>query len=221
MQQIVLVAALTLFSLSTIPGPQPEWMAVADIGVLLFFAAEYVLRLWCAPNRRGYVFSFWGIVDFLAFAPMLFFQAFDTRAVRALRLVMVLRLLKIARYNKAIARMTRALADVRDELVVALMMAAIVLYLSAVGIWVFEHEAQPEAFGSVFHSLWWAVATLTTVGYGDVYPITVGGRIFTGLILVVGLAVVAVPTGLVSAAVMREDAKTERGGESDADIPSQ
>jgi voltage-gated potassium channel len=82
------------------------------------------------------------------------------------------------------------------------------LYLSAVGIYFFEHQAQPEQFKSVFHCLWWAVATLTTVGYGDVFPITAGGRIFTFFVLMVGLGIVAVPAGLVASALSqarRED----------------
>jgi voltage-gated potassium channel len=79
----------------------------------------------------------------------------------------------------------------------------LLLYLSAVGIYYFEHDAQPDLYSSVFHSLWWAVATLTTVGYGDVYPITVGGRIFTFLVLLVGLGVVSVPAGLVASALSK------------------
>ena len=208
-QQGVLMLALLLFSLTTLPGPMPAWLRAADIAVLMYFAAEYLLRLWAAPSRPGYAFSFWGVVDLLAFLPMLVFYTLDTRAIRALRLFQILRVLKFARYNRAIARMRAALSDIREELTVALVTAGIVLYLAAVGIWIFEREAQPEAFGSVFHCLWWAVATLTTVGYGDVYPITMGGRIFTGLILVIGLAVVAIPTGLVSAALTREDERED------------
>lgn len=208
-QQGLLLFALGLFSISTLPGEQYVWMRAANAAVVLCFAAEYGLRLWAAPDRRGYAFGFWGIVDFLAFAPMILFAAYDTRAIRALRFIQLLRLLKFARYTKAVARMQLAMAEVKDELIVAVVMAAIVLYLSAVGIWVFEHEAQPDKFGSVFHCLWWAIATLTTVGYGDVYPITLGGRIFTGVILVIGLAVVAIPTGVVSAALMREDREEE------------
>jgi voltage-gated potassium channel len=87
--------------------------------------------------------------------------------------------------------------------------ALIVLYLAGVGIYQFEHDAQPEVFSSVFHCLWWATTTLTTVGYGDAFPITAGGRIFTFFVLVVGLAIVAVPTGLMASALTqaRDDEK--------------
>ena len=84
---------------------------------------------------------------------------------------------------------------------------------AGVGIYYFEHEAQPEGFGSVFGSLWWAVATLRTVGYGDVYPITVGGRIFTFFVLMVGLGIVAVPTGLAASALSQARAEEEGEGE--------
>jgi voltage-gated potassium channel len=79
----------------------------------------------------------------------------------------------------------------------------ILIYLSGVGIYYFEHEAQPEQFSSIFDSLWWAIITLTTVGYGDVYPITTGGRLFTFFILMIGLGVVAIPTGILSSALTR------------------
>jgi len=80
---------------------------------------------------------------------------------------------------------------------------AFVLYVSAVGIYYFEHEVQPDQFASVFDCLWWAVATLTTVGYGDVYPITVGGKIFTFAMLLIGLGIVAVPTGLIASSLTK------------------
>ena len=83
------------------------------------------------------------------------------------------------------------------------MHALLLLYLSAVGIYYFENPVQPDIFSSVFHSLWWAVATLTTVGYGDIYPISMGGKVFTFCVLMVGMGVVAVPAGLISAALSK------------------
>ncbi|MEZ6108668.1 MAG: potassium channel family protein [Pirellulaceae bacterium] len=94
--------------------------------------------------------------------------------------------------------MPPALLIAREELVLYLIVTLMMLYFAAVGIYYCEHEAQPEAFASIFHSLWWGVATLTTVGYGDIYPITTGGKIFTFVILLCGLGVVSVPTGIIS-----------------------
>jgi len=90
---------------------------------------------------------------------------------------------------------------IKEELILFLFATAFLLYFSAVGIYYFENPAQPEQFQSIFDSLWWAVATLTTVGYGDVYPVTVGGKIFTFFVLLIGLGIVAVPAGLVSSAL--------------------
>lgn len=89
----------------------------------------------------------------------------------------------------------------KEELILFFITTLFIIYIAAVGIYYFENAAQPENFKSVFHSLWWAVATLTTVGYGDIYPITVGGRFFTFLILMVGLSIVSVPAGLLTSAL--------------------
>jgi len=104
-------------------------------------------------------------------------------------------------------------------LILFIIATCFLLYLSAVGIYYFENSVQPEQFKSVFHSLWWAVSTLTTVGYGDVYPITVGGKIFTFFMLIIGLGIIAVPTGLIAAALTKvpkndeeEDSKKEGKG---------
>lgn len=98
-------------------------------------------------------------------------------------------------------RIRQAFAIVKEELILFGSVSLILLYLSAVGIHFFENEAQPEKFSSVFECLWWAITSLTTVGYGDTYPITVGGRVFTFFVLVIGLGVVAVPTGMFASAL--------------------
>ena len=99
------------------------------------------------------------------------------------------------------SKLHRAFVIAREELVLFFLVTCMMLFFAAVGIYYFEHEAQPEGFESVFDSLWWAVVTLTTVGYGDVYPITLGGRIFTFFVLMIGLGIVAVPTGLMASAL--------------------
>lgn len=95
------------------------------------------------------------------------------------------------------------------DLVIFIVVMGIFIYGAAVGLYFFEHARQPEAFASVFHSLWWAVITLTTVGYGDIYPVTVGGRVFTAAILLMGLGIVAVPTGILASTLQKARALDE------------
>ena len=100
----------------------------------------------------------------------------------------------------------------KEEILLFIFMTLILIYLSAVGIYYFENEAQPEVFTSIFDSLWWAVITLTTVGYGDAYPITVGGKMFTFLILIIGLGIIAIPTGIISSSLTKSiDPKDTKG----------
>lgn len=94
---------------------------------------------------------------------------------------------------------------VKSELLIFFTLTLIMIYLSAAGIYFFENPAQPENFSSIFTSLWWAVATLTTVGYGDIYPVTAGGRIFTFFILMIGLGIVAVPSGLIASGLSKSE----------------
>lgn len=151
----------------------------------------------------------------LAVLPFYIASGIDLRSLRVFRLLRLFRILKLLRYSQAICRFHRAFVLAKEELVLFSAVASILLYLSAVGIYYFEHDAQPDQFSSIFHSLWWAMATLTTVGYGDVYPITLGGRAFTFLVLMLGLGVVAVPTGLVASA-LSQARKEEVGGHSSA-----
>jgi len=162
------------------------------------------VRLISAPKPLRYLFSFWGVVDFLACVPAILFLAPDLQSVRALRLIRILRVIKLLRIGRAYDRLSNAVIAIKSELLIVMLLAAIALYLSAVGIYFFERETQPEAFSSIPASLWWAVATMTTVGYGDIYPVSPGGKVFTGLVLLVGLALVALPAGLFTAALLDE-----------------
>lgn len=200
----LIMISLFSFSLETMPNLSETtrlWLERFETLSVIAFSLEYLLRVYVASPKKSYVFSFFGLVDLAAILPFFIGLQFDLRSVRVLRLLRLFRILKLARYSAAARRFHRALIIAKEEIVLFLGAALIILYLAAVGIYQFENDAQPEAFGSVFHCLWWAVATLTTVGYGDVYPITVGGRIFTFVILVVGLGVISVPAGLVASAL--------------------
>lgn len=208
MHQAMIFASGLAISLETVPV-LPGWahraLSTFELAVLLVFAAEYVIRLVCAPRPLRYVFSFWGAVDLLSCLPLLMFAVPELAAIRVLRLLRLVRLLKLLHTNAALKRLQLALHSIRGELAVFAVLAGIILYIAGVGIYIFEHDAQPEAFSSIPISLWWAVVSFTTVGYGDIYPITAAGRMFTAALLFVGLGVIAVPTALISSALIRTD----------------
>jgi len=205
---VLVLIAISIVSLSieTLPDLSPRLKHLLfslEIGITILFTLEYGLRIATAPSKWRYIFSFYGLIDLIAIAPFYLLLGIDLYALRAFRLLRIFRILKLARYSRTMERFGKALAEVREEAVIFFMATAVLLYISAAGIYHFEHEAQPEAFRSIFHSIWWAVATLTTVGYGDVYPVTAGGKAFTFLILMCGLGIVAVPAGLISSALSK------------------
>lgn len=202
--QALIVLSLVSFSVETLPDLASTVRQVLygiEVVTVVVFTVEYLVRIAVAQHRMRFVFSFFGLVDLAAILPFYLTTGVDLRAIRAVRFVRLFRALKLLRYSEAIHRFRRAWLIAKDELLVFLALSGILLYLAAVGIYYFEREAQPESFGSVFHSLWWAVATLTTVGYGDVYPVTVAGKIFTFVILMIGLGIVAVPAGVLASAL--------------------
>ncbi|NND81303.1 MAG: ion transporter [Gammaproteobacteria bacterium] len=210
---LILYSIVTL-SLETLPGlseSTTSFFWYSEAVVTLIFTAEYFARIATAEKRIRYISSFYGVIDLLAIVPFYLTLGFDLRGIRAFRLFRIFRVLKLTKYSNAMNRFSKAIVLAREEAILFLLVTTILLFLSAVGIYYFEHQAQPEHFKSIPHSLWWAVATLTTVGYGDVFPITAGGRLFTFLILMVGLGIVAVPAGLVASALskVREDEKNE------------
>jgi voltage-gated potassium channel len=208
----LIVLSLITFAAETLPGLEAgtrrllRWF---EIIIVAIFTIEYLLRVLVADRRLGFIFSFYGLVDLAAILPFYLPLGIDLRSIRIVRLLRLFRLAEIARYSKAVRRLTVAFRLAREELILFLCASAIVIYLASVGIYYFENAAQPDAFPSVFHALWWAVVTLTTVGYGDVYPITAAGRTFTGLVLFVGLGVVAVPAGVVASALSQARARED------------
>lgn len=202
--QALIVISLITFSIETLPELSDfsrKILSIIEMSTVIIFSAEYLLRIVVADNKIKFIFSFYGLIDLLAILPFYIAKGVDLRSIRIFRMFRLFRIFKIVRYSKAIQRLRQAFISVKEELVLFMIATVLLLYISAVGIYYFENAAQPENFKSVFDGLWWATATLTTVGYGDVYPITVGGKIFTFIILIIGLGVVAVPTGLVASAL--------------------
>lgn len=221
MIQGLILLSLATFSWETVPGMSSEtleFLRLTEIVMVLIFTAEYLLRILVADNRRAFIFSFYGIVDLAAILPFYLTTGLDLRSVRAVRLLRLFRILKLGRYSPAMRRFRLAFSHAKEELTLFLGASAVMVYLASVGIYYFENPRQPEAFASVFHAMWWAMVTLTTVGYGDVYPVTLGGRLFTGVVLLVGLGIVSVPAGVVAAALshVRQQERAAESASEDA-----
>ncbi len=185
------------------------------------FTVEYLLRLWsCAEDPRyrdplrgrlRYVLSPMAIVDLLAVLP--FYIAAggaDLRMLRILRVFRLLRLVKIARYSKALQVFGRVLVNTWGQLVFSLVLLAVLLLLASSLIYMAEQDAQPEAFSSIPAAMWWAIATLTTVGYGDIYPVTPLGKFLGSVIAVFGIGMFALPAGVLGAAFLEEIQATNK-----------
>lgn len=202
--QLLIFLSLIAFSVETVPGNSKNTiyiLRIFQIFCLFIFTLEYLLRIYVAKNPYKYIFSFYGIIDFLAIFPFYLTLAYDLRALRIFRIFRIFRALKLIRYHKAFNRFHIAAKIVKEEAILFLLIAIIFIFISSSGIYFFENEAQPEVFTSVFHSFWWAIVTLTTVGYGNIYPITVGGKIFTFFVLIIGVGIVTIPAGLVASAL--------------------
>ena len=204
--QLIIILSLISFSLETLPDISEDLRLVLEkfeLISIIIFSLEYLLRVLVTRKPLSYIFSFYGIIDILAILPFYLNRFLDLRFLRAFRVFRIFRALKLIRYNKALNRFNVAFKIVKEELVLFFIVMLILLFITSAGIYSFENEAQPEVFKSVFHSAWWSIVTLTTVGYGDVYPITLGGKIFTFFVLINGIGIVAVPSGLVGTALSK------------------
>lgn len=204
--QILILLSLIAFTIETLPNNSIYTIDVLnafELICVIIFTIEYLLRIFVSKKPFRYIFSFYGVIDLLAIFPFYLRGAYDLRALRAFRIFRIFRALKLIRYNKALNRFHIAAKIVKEEMILFFIVTAIFIFLASAGIYFFENKAQPELFSSVIHSGWWAIATLTTVGYGDVYPITMGGKIFTFFILLIGVGVVTVPAGLVASALSK------------------
>jgi len=173
------------------------------------FSIEYIYRILQARKGSGvqsYALSFFGIIDLLAILPFFlpFIIAIDARAIRVLRLLRLVNVIKIGRHNRAINTLIKVIRSVRTEVAVTLFASIVVVVFAGILMYYAEHETQPEVFTNMSQSIWWAVATLTTIGYGDIYPVTALGKIIASSLAFVGVGLVAIPAGLISAAYVDE-----------------
>lgn len=210
--QGVILLSLVTFAVETDDRLAENWrdfLEVLEVIIVAFFTCEYIARLYVADSKWRYSLSGYGIIDLLAIAPFYLALVFpplaivgaDSRVLRVLRLFRLFRMLKLVRYSRSIQIFLQAFSIAKYQLILFFVVIAMLLYLAAAGIYIFEHEKQPDVFGSWFESLWWAVVTLTTVGYGDAYPVTLLGKVFTFFLLLIGIGTIAVPSGIIASAI--------------------
>lgn len=214
---IIIIATIIVTVLSIIleserslhPQFTPIFYAI-EVYSLIVFSIEYLLRIWSAPDspiyahlsprkaRLKYLFSLMAIVDLVAILP--FALSFFSLDLRFLRIVRLVRVLKLTRYNSAMNSLMEVIRKEGRAFFSVVLVLIIILIISSSGIYLIEHKAQPDTFGSIPQSMWWAMVTLATVGFGDSVPITHLGKIFGGFIMLIGIGVVAIPAGILASA---------------------
>lgn len=209
------ILALVLESVDGINARLDAWFFWFEIFSVGVFTIEYLLRIWsCVESpqprfarplagRVRFALTPMLLVDLCAILPFYLgmLLSLDLRFLRALRL---LRIFKLTRYSSALSTLLKVLRDEADSFGAAFMILFVIMVIASSGVYLFEHDAQPEAFGSIPEAAWWSVATLTTVGYGDVTPVTIGGKLFGIVIMIIGIGMVALPAGILASAFSEE-----------------
>jgi len=204
------VLAVIIESVEGIYSAYKPWFDAFEAFSVAVFTLEYVLRLWACTSlpayrhpvtgRLRFAFTPLALVDLFAVLPgLLTWGGVDLRALRVVRLARIARIAKLGHYSKALQLMAQVVRRKRHELTISLMLMLVMLILASSLMYVVEHDHQPEAFSSIPATMWWAVATLTTVGYGDVTPVTAVGKLLGALIAIIGIGLFALPAGIVAA----------------------
>ena len=192
-----------------------------EVFTSIAFTVEYLLRLWTAPllydnysnfkSRIKFIFSFMSVIDLLAIIPFYLPMIFplNLKALRLLRITRLFRVFKFNRYTRALHNVIIVFKLKSSQLISSIVTVFMLIILSSILMYSIESAAQPDNFKNIFDSMWWAVATFTTVGYGDIYPITPIGKLLSAIIALLGIGLVAVPTGIISAGFIEQIEKDD------------
>ena len=198
------------------------WLVTIEAVPVAFFAADFAMRLWTAKFLRPsltepravlrYIFSFSGLVDLLSFLPYYLPVFFPSGAVafRMFRVARVFRLFRVNAYYDSLGVITQVISSKRQQLFSSVFILLVLMLASSLCMYSLEHDAQPEVFSNAFSGIWWSVSTLLTIGYGDIYPVTTMGKIFSIFITFLGVGMVAIPTGIISAGFVDQYTRIKR-----------
>lgn len=224
---VLSIVSIVLESFDDLNTRYRTLFSVFETFTVIVFTVEYILRIWTAdllyPGQRHprlkYITSFLALIDLLAILPFyLPFIAADMRFLRMVRLFRLFRLLRVfkfGRYLEALQTVVQVIRSSASRLIISVILCFFVMLFSAIIMYTVENPVQPEQFPNVIASLWWAICTLTTVGYGDVYPVTAIGRFFAAVISLVGIGVIAIPTGIIAAGFTSAINRDSDGDEND------
>lgn len=230
---VVNVAAVVLETVPSLARDFGPWFGSLESFSLLVFGAEYALRAWSAPEhasfrgpvrgRLRWALTPGALIDLVALLPAVLPAGGDLRALRLARLLRILRVAKLGRYSLAVQTLQHVLRAKAPDLGSLLVLLLVLLVLSSTAMYHLEHDAQPEGFASIPATMWWGIVTLTTIGYGDLAPVTGGGRVLGGVIAILGIGMFALPAGLLGAAFVDElgRARHRRSGVDPADGAAQ
>lgn len=204
-----------LDSVASLRAQYGEFFLILEWLFTLLFTIEYLLRVWLSRKPSGYIFSFFGVVDLLAILPTyLSFFVLNSQlftVVRALRLLRVIRVLKLGRYVAEAEYLTKSLKSSSHKILIFI--GFVVTIVLIMGTFMFIIEGPEHGFTSIPIGMYWAIVTLTTVGFGDIYPVTPLGQLVSSLIMLLGYAIIAVPTGIVSSEMASQKRKDEKAQE--------
>lgn len=210
------VTAIVLETVPALNARYGGYFYAFELFSITVFTVEYVLRMWSVTADERYARPIAGrlryartplaLIDLLAIAPFYLALLFPLHLsiMRALRFVRLMRLFKLTRYAAPLQTLGAVVRERRDQLMICLFIVLVLLLFASSTVYVVEHPAQPEAFSSIPASMWWGIATLTTVGYGDIYPITPLGRVMGGIIAILGVGIFALPAGILASGFAEE-----------------
>lgn len=200
------VALVILESISAIEMQYEHLLRFAEWSFTLLFTLEYITRIYCSPDPKRYIFSFFGIVDFLSILPAFLLFIFPDAnyliVIRLIRLLRIFRVLKLFKYSTESALLWRSITQSHRK--IAIFFSAVAIITTVLGSLMYVIEGANPGFHSIPSSIYWAVVTVTTVGYGDIVPITAAGKAMASIAMLMGYAIIAIPTGIITAELAQE-----------------
>ena len=220
--QMINLVVSVMYTFDDLHAKFGPWLVTVEAITVAFFALDYCLRLWTAKFLRPslsepkavlrYIFSFSGLVDLLSFLPYYLPVFFPSGAVafRMFRVARVFRLFRVNAYYDSLGVITEVISSKRQQLFSSVFILLVLMLASSLCMYSLEHEAQPQVFTNAFSGIWWSVSTLLTIGYGDIYPVTTMGKVFSIFITFLGVGMVAIPTGIISAGFVDQYTRIKR-----------